>query len=305
MGPRLASEADGDPSAKTVRGVAVSVSAARHASTASSADAEPIYFGRGEAPLFGCFHAAREPLQAGAALVICQPFGQEYVRCHRLLRVLAATLARSGLPVLRFDYFGCGDSRGESEDATLERCVADVGEAVRFVRGRTRALSVDLLGLRLGASIAMRFAADCRGQIGRMVLWDPVVRGVDFLRSMREQNVSFAKRMKRAYRRPARPGETDGPRDFVGFRFSEAVVDELNALDLLDIAESPRGRVLIFDNGEDPAVTALNEHLDTMGARVELERLSSPRIWLAEPYQGIVPRDSLERLSHWLLEPTA
>jgi len=265
------------------------------------ADVEPVYFGRDGAPLFGCFHPAQAPVREGSALVICQPFGQEYIRCHRLLRVLAASLARSGMPVLRFDYYGCGDSRGDGEESTLERCEADVGEAVRFVRGRTRATSVDLLGLRLGAAIALRHAAGHRGQIGRMVLWDPVVRGEDFLASMRAQSARFGKWMEGMFGRPASPAESEGPRDFIGFRLSKGLVGELGALDLLQVEESPCRRVLVLDNGEDPAASALRDRLEGVGVGVELERRSSPRIWLAEPYQGLVPRESLELVSRWLL----
>lgn len=272
------------------------------AAGAPVADVEPVYFGRDGAPLFGCFHPAQAPVREGSALVICQPFGQEYIRCHRLLRVLAATLARSGLPVLRFDYYGCGDSRGDGEESTLARCEADVGEAVRFVRGRARATSVDLLGLRLGAAIALRHAALRRGQIGRMVLWDPVVRGEDFLASMRAQSDRFGKWMEGVFGRPARQAESEGPRDFIGFRMSEGLIDELRALDLLQVEESPCRRVLVLDNGEDPAASALRDRLAAVGVNADLERRKSPRIWLAEPYQGLVPRDSLELVSRWLLE---
>lgn len=266
------------------------------------ADVDPVYFGRDGAPLFGCFHPAQAPVREGSALVICQPFGQEYIRCHRLLRVLAASLARSGLPVLRFDYYGCGDSRGDGEEATLARCVADVGEAIRFVRGRARATSVDLLGLRLGAAIAIGHAAGHHGQIGRMVLWDPVVRGEDFLASMRAQSTRFEKWMEGAFGRPARPDESEGPRDFIGFRMSEGLIDELRALDLLQVGQKPCRRALVLDNGDDPAANALRDRLDGIGVGVDLERRSSPRIWLAEPYQGLVPRESLELVSRWLLE---
>jgi pimeloyl-ACP methyl ester carboxylesterase len=266
------------------------------------ADLEPVHFGRGGAPLFGCYHPPQEPVREGSALVICQPFGQEYIRCHRLLRVLAASLARSGLPVLRFDYYGCGDSHGDGEEATLEQCVEDIGEAVRFVRGRARAPGVDLLGLRFGAGAALRFAAARPGQVGRMVLWDPVVRGEDFLASMRAQSARFAQWMQSVFGRAARPGESDGIRDFIGFRFSEALIGELMALDLLQIAQRPCRRALILDNGEEPAASALHDHLARIGVQSELERRASPRIWLAEPYQGLVPRESLELVARWLLE---
>lgn len=278
--------------------------AAEHSGSSAGApgtDLEPVYFGRGGAPLFGCFHPAHALVRKDSALVICQPLGQEYIACHRLFRLLAATIARAGVPVHRFDYYGCGDSHGDGEEVTLSRCVDDIGEAVRYVRGRTRALSVDLIGLRLGATLAIRFAAEHRGQIGRIVLWDPIVRGKDFLALMREQGARLEKRMESVFRRAALPSESDGPRDFIGFRFSERLIDELEALDLLNIQESPCNRVLILENSNDPDATVLHDRLKGIGVHADLERLQSPKIWLAEPYQGLVPRDSLDLVARWLL----
>jgi pimeloyl-ACP methyl ester carboxylesterase len=275
----------------------------RGATIEPPADPEPVYFGRGDSLLFGCFHPAHEPVREGRALVICQPFGQEYVRCHRLLRVLAASLARSGVPVLRFDYHGCGDSPGENEDATLERCIADVDEAVRFVRARTRVANVDLCGLRLGASIALRYAAAARaGQVGRLVLWAPVVRGEDFLASMREQSARFSKWMKGVFRRAAAPAESDGSHDFIGFRFSETLSGELAALDLLQVAHAACRHALVLDHGKDARSAALHRRLGEIGVQTKLVQTAAPKVWLAEPYQGLVPRDSLDLVSRWLLE---
>jgi pimeloyl-ACP methyl ester carboxylesterase len=266
------------------------------------ADVEPTYFGSDGKPLFGCYHAPQPPVRAGRALVICQPFGQEYVRCHRLLRLLAASLAQSGLPVLRFDYFGCGDSKGDAESATLARAIADLGEAVRFVRGRARALSVDVLGLRLGAAIACRFASERRGQVERLVLWDPIVHGSEFLTSMQEQQVRFTKWLARQFGRALPAAQADGPNDFIGFRFCDALLEELGALDLMQIAAAPCREALVLAGVGDAQASALHRRLVEIGVRADIALRAGPKVWLAEPYQGLVPRERLDAASRWLLE---
>ena len=76
------------------------------------------FFGDSDAPLFGAHHPARRK-STGKAVVICPPIGHEYGRTHWMLRLLSAQLAREGVHVLRFDYFGTGDSGGFVEDLSL------------------------------------------------------------------------------------------------------------------------------------------------------------------------------------------
>src|SRR5215467_5624104 len=97
----------------------------------------PFYFGGEGRKLYGCFHG---PTQKGAprcAVLICQPLGHEYVNSHRALRQLAVRLADAGIPVLRFDYFGCGDSSGEAEQGSITRWLEDVSTAVAELRTRS------------------------------------------------------------------------------------------------------------------------------------------------------------------------
>lgn len=83
---------------------------------------------------------------------------------------------------MRFDYSCCGDSAGRSVDADLDRWVEDVVCAADELRRATGATQVALMGLRLGASIAVLAARrmPCR----HLVLWDPVVDGADYLREL-------------------------------------------------------------------------------------------------------------------------
>jgi pimeloyl-ACP methyl ester carboxylesterase len=139
----------------------------------------PILFGPRDARLFGVFHGATTtPRSEG--IVLCQPIGHEYIRAHRTFRQLAVHLAAAGFPVMRFDYFGCGDSAGAGADGSVPRWIADVHAAIDELRDTAHVSAVTLVGLRLGASIAM-LAAATRPDVRRVVLWDPVLNGREYL----------------------------------------------------------------------------------------------------------------------------
>ena len=83
----------------------------------------PMYFGSSARKLFGIYEA---PMTGSAArgVVICPPWGQEYLRAHRALRLLATRLCNAGFHVFRFDYSGTGDSVGDGvpQDQAIEVC---------------------------------------------------------------------------------------------------------------------------------------------------------------------------------------
>lgn len=138
----------------------------------------PFFFGRTEVQLFGAYDA---PAGGGRnAVVLCYPFGREYLLAHGTFRLLARKLAAAGLHVLRFDYSGTGDSAGEIEDAREARWVADVSTAIDEVKELAQAEQVTLVGMRYGAALAAR-AVRGRADVNRLVLWDAVTDGAGYL----------------------------------------------------------------------------------------------------------------------------
>lgn len=144
---------------------------------------EPIYFGPGES-LFGVFHRAARPRPRAGAVVMCQPVGHEYFRLHRAFRNIAVALSRLGFSVLRFDYYGTGDSHDDASRATLARWQADVAAAIEELKRRSAAPRVSIAGLRLGATIAW---LECLGRtdVDLLVMWEPVVSGRAYLEQLR------------------------------------------------------------------------------------------------------------------------
>jgi uncharacterized protein len=131
----------------------------------------PLYFGA-ERKLFGIFHPPASP-QAEQAVLICNPFGQEAIRTHRLLRVAAEKLAQAGYAVLRFDYFGTGDSAGQDDQTDLDGWLADICAADEKIRQRSAQTSITWLGVR---------------RPRKLILWEPILSGPEYLQSLRDEH---------------------------------------------------------------------------------------------------------------------
>ena len=142
---------------------------------------KPQFFGQSDQTLFGVYHRALGADVAPAkAVVICPPIGQEYVRTHWCLRSLAGQLARRGIHVLRFDYFGIGDSSGSVESVmSLDQWQRDTEESIRRLIDESGARSVMLFGLRSGATIASTLSGI--GSVNSLMYWEPVWSGQDLL----------------------------------------------------------------------------------------------------------------------------
>jgi uncharacterized protein len=110
-------------------------------------------------------------------VVLCNPFGQEAVRSHRMYRVLAERLAKAGIACLRFDYLGTGDSDGEDEDLTLDSCIENTLRADQELRAQVGCTHVSWLGLRFGATVAALASKHAQHRPDRLFLWDLVEDG--------------------------------------------------------------------------------------------------------------------------------
>lgn len=147
----------------------------------------PFYFPGEGHTLFGIFHQP-ERVPSKGAFVFCHPFVEEKLWAHRVFVSFARDLAAEGYSVLRFDYMGNGDSPGEFNESSLESVQADVRSAIRQVRTMTDAHDVNLLGLRLGATVASLVAED--EDIAQLVLWAPVVDGARYMQELLRINLT-------------------------------------------------------------------------------------------------------------------
>ncbi|QDT06641.1 Linear gramicidin synthase subunit D [Rubripirellula lacrimiformis] len=124
---------------------------------------------------------APKSCRASKSIILCHSIGHEYARGHRNLQQLAIQLCKIGYEVLRFDFASTGNSEGDCERLDLATMQQNLVDAKRFMQMRSGTESVSVVGLRLGASIAALMPT---GTFDSAVLWDPVIRGDQFLASL-------------------------------------------------------------------------------------------------------------------------
>lgn len=218
---------------------------------------EPHFFGSSERRLFGVYHVPRGRSRAHG-VVLCPPGPREYMRSHMALRKLAALLAREGFHVLRFDYYGTGDSAGGSHEGTIVEWRRNIVSAADDIRECSGARTVSVVGFRLGAALA----ASIPIEVMNLVLWDPVVSGGRYIDELRElHRRQFAGLL---YPPPLPRTGRDG--DILGTPAPSSMLTGLQTIDLLVDPTTPAKRI---------AMVVSEQRADYSALRVRLENRAS------------------------------
>lgn len=140
---------------------------------------------RGES-VFAAFHPATASAQAPRlAVLLCSPFGAEDLSAHRGWRGLAQQLADVGLPCLRFDWPGQGDSCPLlTEEDQLPAWLQAAHLAIDWLKVNAGVQRVALVGVRLGALLAQQVAA-VRADVHALVLLAPLRSGHAYVREFK------------------------------------------------------------------------------------------------------------------------
>lgn len=214
-------------------------------------------------------------------MVIVPPVGQEGLRSHRALRILADAWATAGWHVLRVDPYGTGDSGGSDLDVTLSGVVADTRTALRELAAVSGARQLIACGMRLGATASLLTAA-LDPTVRGLALWEPVTDGPAWMADV---------------------GLAQGGGASQGFDFSPAFAAELSALRI--DATSPAGplpkRAILVWNQEDGARASATDVLRSRIDRLDVHTLPSPRAWAEENDFGAgpVPASVIAALQGW------
>lgn len=256
--------------------------------------AELFYFGPPDQQLYGALHHAQTYAAREHGVLICYPFGQEYIRSHRACRQLAFRLAGYGFPVLRFDYSGTGDSAGDAEHPNLDDWRADIRLAIETLQDRGGVDSICLVGLRLGASLALDVAVECE-DVTSLVLWEPVISGSKYLAELTDQHREFVWRF---FDDPDGLSNS-GFGEYLGFPISDEFRSGLERLELLAGEVPQADHVLIVESQTTPDMRKVHEHLRAAGLDVDYRHIPSFAAWSEDVDKGLVPDAILGSITSW------
>lgn len=170
------------------------------------------------------------------------------------LRKLAVLLAREGFHVLRFDYFGTGDSAGDSHEGTIVEWRQNIVSATHDISECSGARTVSIVGFRLGAALA----ASLPIELMNLILWDPVVSGETYVDELRElHRRQFTALL---YPPPLPRSGRDG--DVLGTPLPAAMVTGLQTIDLLVDPTTSARHVAMIVSEERPDYSALRVRLE-------------------------------------------
>jgi amino acid adenylation domain-containing protein len=275
---------------------------------AAEAPVVPFRFGAPGRELLGLHHAPADGANRRACWVLCNPFGQESVRSHRVYRILADRLARSGFHVLRFDYFGTGDSAGEDEDGNLATWIEDVLRADEEIARRAGVARVSWFGLRLGASLATLAAAAAARRPAHLVLWNPVVDGSAYLSELAHAHVaarrdSYGPRWETEPATRARTRE-EARTEAIGYALTPELRAQFGALSIESFRGAPTQRVTLVGSSAGGDIARLRARLAESGADARVLTIEAEVDWLWNEMaeDSVIPPNDLRSLLAALAE---
>jgi len=245
---------------------------------------EPIQITSGDGWLNACRYRPARPVTA--ACVICDPLFEERKSAQRPLVELARRLRGAGVGAIRFDYRGCGDSSGDLETTTAHDWLADLDAAVGQTRESFNAAPLTLVGVRLGGTLLLKWAAR-HPEAALAILWEPVVSPGDYLRHELRRKL-MKEMLTFGGSRSSRDAlidelERGGEVDFDGYGVTAALYRSLLEIELRPDDRPRLGDALLIHLSPvervDDTMAGLGRRLEAAGNAVTLRALRHQPFW--------------------------
>jgi alpha-beta hydrolase superfamily lysophospholipase len=260
---------------------------------------EAFYFNSSCHGLFGWLHQSLNDSKTDVGVVLCQPFGYESICAHRGMRAFAEAIAAAGMPALRFDYSGTGDSSDiDAEADQLQIWTQNVLAAVKELRLRTGVRQVCLLGFRLGSLLATLAAAQ-DSAVSALIAVSPIVIGRRYLRELRTTRLAAS--MARGQSEPPldkQDGRASGM-EVSGFALSAAT---LEALAKVDLSTHQLSKMLVIESAKGPVTGGHSSLPEVREGTAYVALPGLVEMLMTPPQFAVVPSEMIAVTVKWLLK---
>lgn len=254
-----------------------------------------------ETPQGGRFCLLTRPQGTVRGAILHVPaFAEEQNKSRRMVALAAQSFAACGWTVLQLDPLGCGDSAGESADASWSQWVEDVGLGHDFLRTCCNG-PVVLWTHRAGSLIAADWLRTARLRLP-LLMWQPVANGrqhlSQFLRLKAASEMLTDADAKLALANTRAALQAGEVVEVAGYQLSAGLARGMEASSFELVAPDGCAVAMFEVDGSgrpepSPALAALRARLEAQGASASLEKVCGPAFWQTQEIE-IVP-DLIER----------
>lgn len=240
--------------------------------------AEPFFLPADVGERFCLYHPPHPDVPLRGSVLYVHPFAEELNKSRRMAALQARAYARAGYGVLQLDLYGCGDSSGDFSDARWHLWLADLALGWRWLTQHCSAPAY-LWGLRLGALLALQFAAQARPAPAGLVMWQAVVSGRAHLHQFMRLN-SAARMLGTSQPAPSLPAKVN---EVAGYMLGAELADAIQqaeassappcAVQWLELSAPEQAAAL------QPASALLLERWERAGAEVDAYPLPGVPFW--------------------------
>jgi pimeloyl-ACP methyl ester carboxylesterase len=238
---------------------------------------------------FGWLHQSPESAGSDTAVLLCAGLGRDASTAHRSFRILADRLAGAGYPTLRFDYPNTGDSHDIDGPQCWPVWQQSVQAAANWLRDHTGARRIAMIGVRIGATLAV-LAASTRDDVAALVLLEPVPRGRSYVSQLMIES------RLRSDLAPA----PDAALEFDGIRLDDGTIRLLRQIELQQVKPAPGCAVSIFSQFRTPVLEACVKAWRDAGAPVACDDLGGLEALLRPCHLTDGPNADFTPILSWL-----
>lgn len=219
-------------------------------------------------------------------VVFVPPFVEEMNRCRALVAQQARSFAAQGYLCTLVDFYGTGDCDGDLVDANLPRWRGNLDSAIDTLLAE-RDLPLVLWGLRLGALIALDYAAHSGRSVRDIVLWQPVTSGKIYVNQVLRQRVAslMVRDLPPETTKEIRQRLADGEQvEVAGYTLAGELIADIEAIDTAAFTGLCSGTLHwlehVLEEGKDIGIPS-RKLVDQLGEShtVNVKTFNDPPIW--------------------------